>query len=145
MMKKTATLAVGLLLLMTACSTNDHGQAPTPAIPDPAHNSRNSVDWDGVYQGTVPCADCEGISTVIMLNRDLTFSLETMYLGKSDVSFQEEGNFSWTDDGSTVILDLDGELQPTRYHVGENRLTQLDLNGDRITGELADSYVLLKQ
>jgi copper homeostasis protein (lipoprotein) len=144
-MNKPATLALGLIMLMSACSPVDQGQTATPAVPDPAHNSMNSVDWDGVYHGTVPCADCEGISTVLTLARDLTFTLETVYLGKSDAAFQEKGTFSWTEDGSTVILDLDVELQPTRYHVGENRLTQLDLSGNRITGELADSYVLLKQ
>lgn len=29
--------------------------------PDPAHNSQNALDWDGEYEGVLPCADCEGI------------------------------------------------------------------------------------
>jgi len=31
---------------------------------------------------------------------------------------------------------------PTRYLVGENRIFQLDKEGNRITGELANRYVL---
>ena len=27
-----------------------------------SHNSENSLDWLGVYEGTIPCADCEGVT-----------------------------------------------------------------------------------
>jgi uncharacterized lipoprotein NlpE involved in copper resistance len=34
---------------------------------------------------------------------------------------------------------------PNRYLVGENTLTQLDMEGNKITGNMADQYVLKKQ
>jgi len=34
---------------------------------------------------------------------------------------------------------------PDSYHVGENRLIQLDMQGERITGALAERYVLDRQ
>ena len=40
------------------------------AVPDPAHNSRNSLDWAGIYEGVLPCADCPGIQTRLTLSRD---------------------------------------------------------------------------
>ncbi|MGL2964467.1 copper resistance protein NlpE N-terminal domain-containing protein [Flavobacterium sp. RSB2_4_14] len=108
------------------------------------HNSQNSLDWQGTYKGTTPCADCEGIATEITLNTDLTFSLKTKYLGKGDGKvFEEKGTFVWDKSGSTITLtDLKGK--PNQYKVGENRLIQLDMNGKIITGALAEKYVLTK-
>jgi uncharacterized lipoprotein NlpE involved in copper resistance len=57
-------------------------------VADPAHNSRNSLDWAGVYKGTLPCADCEGIQEEIRLNDDLTYEMVSTYLGKGENGFQ---------------------------------------------------------
>ena len=45
-------------------------------------NSETSLDWDGVYVGTTPCANCEGIETELTLGKDKTFVLKTKYIGK---------------------------------------------------------------
>ena len=55
--------AIGLSLLAWYAS----GRAGT--MPD---SSATSLDWEGVYRGVVPCADCEGIVTTITLRRDGT-------------------------------------------------------------------------
>ena len=88
-----------------------------------AHNSSNSLDWQGTYKGITPCADCEGIETEITLNNDLTFVLKTKYLGKGDGKvFEESGNFEWDKSGLIVSLrERNGSL--SQYKVGENRLT----------------------
>ena len=36
------------------------------------HNSMNSLDWAGKYEGTLPCADCEGIKYIVELKKDGT-------------------------------------------------------------------------
>ncbi|HOD11102.1 MAG TPA: copper resistance protein NlpE N-terminal domain-containing protein, partial [Flavobacterium sp.] len=36
------------------------------------HNSQNSLDYLGMYKGVLPCADCNGISTNIILSKDLS-------------------------------------------------------------------------
>lgn len=109
-----------------------------------AHNSQNSLDWQGTYKGVIPCADCEGIETEITLNADLTFTLKTKYLGKGDGKvFQETGSFVWDKTGGIISLEgLKG--RPSQYKVGENRLIQLDMEGNVITGDLAEKYVLTK-
>ena len=48
-------------------------QAPDPRLPS-GDNSRNSLDWQGTYVGTVPCADCPGIRMRIELKDDGTFA-----------------------------------------------------------------------
>lgn len=107
------------------------------------HNSRNSVDWYGVYKGTVPCADCNGIETTITLARDNTFTRNQVYSGKSDQAIFDKGSFTWDSTGSNIsIKGQDGTAQV--YKVGENVLFLLDKNGKRITGSNADKYILKK-
>lgn len=103
-------------------------------------NSRTSLDWAGTYQGVLPCADCPGISTTIMLKENGTYTLSTRYLERGDSVFRESGTFSWNDAGGEISLGEDNR----KLLVGENRLFQLDLDGNRITGDLAEHYVLDK-
>ena len=110
---------------------------------DDGHNSRISIDWNGIYKGTLPCADCGGIQTQLTLMEDGGFERQTTYLGKDEKTQFEKGKFTWNDAGSTVTLAFeDGETQ--QYQVGENRLFHLDQEGNRITGDLADNYTLIK-
>jgi len=110
-----------------------------------SHNSRNALDWQGTYKGITPCADCEGIETKVILNKDLTFVIQTKYLGKGDAKvFEEKGNFTWDNTGGIVMLQgLKGI--PSQYKVGEKRLIQLDMEGKVITGPLAEKQVLIKE
>ncbi len=112
------------------------------AIAD-SHNSSNSLDIDGTYKGVLPCADCEGIETEIFLNKDMTYVKRTKYLGKDSKVFEEKGRYTWNEAGNTIKLDGIKDA-PDRYFVGENHLIQLDLNGNKITGNLGDKYVLAK-
>ncbi|MCU7548028.1 copper resistance protein NlpE N-terminal domain-containing protein [Chitinophagaceae bacterium LB-8] len=105
-------------------------------------NSRNSLDWDGIYRGVLPCADCQGIQTTVYLNKDLSYRLKLKYLGKSDSAHEYSGKFSWNNEGSTITLD--GQ-EKSSYFVGENTLTQLDKNGNKISGGLAGKYILSKE
>jgi len=108
-------------------------------------NSRTSVDWVGTYSGVVPCADCPGIEIQITLNKDETYHISWKYQDKGDETFQNTGKFQWDAAGGIIILgNLDKDSYPTQYRVGENRLFQLDKEGNRITGDLAANYILPK-
>ncbi len=106
-------------------------------------NSQTSLDWDGTYSGITPCADCEGIETSVTLNKDMTYQLSNTYKGKSADAVIKTGSFTFNKDGNTITLGniTDG---PSQYAVGENQLTQLDMEGNKIIGNLADNYVLKK-
>lgn len=119
-------------------------QAATAAMPDNSHNSANSLDWAGEYKGVVPCADCEGIETSLTLNMDNSYQLSTIYLGKDATPFKQQGSFEWDAKGSVIRL-LNQKDGPALYKVGENQLFQLDMEGQLITGDLADNYKLTKQ
>lgn len=138
-----------LFLVLTSCKSTQSNQAadqskPSMDMTDSEHNSMNSVDWDGIYRGVLPCDDCQGIKTTIYLNKDLTFKVKSEYLGKSDIISETSGKFSWNDKGNTISLLNEGEGKSSQYFVGEGTLTQLDMQGKRITGEHATRYVLTK-
>ena len=109
-----------------------------------SHTSQNSLDYIGVYEGVLPCADCKGITTVLELKENATYSLKTSYQGKSTKIFEENGRFTWNDKGNTVVLN-DIKNTPNQYFVGEHTLTQLDMSGKKITGNVASDYVLRKE
>lgn len=145
-----ALLTIIAILTLVSCSTNQNqsdsvenkGNA-IPSSPDMDHNSRNSLDWYGVYKGTTPCADCEGIETTITLKKDGTFKRSLKYLGKDENQFFDEGNFEWNEEGSKVTLKGEKGMSQM-YQVGENALFHLDNEGNRITGDLAPNYRLEK-
>jgi uncharacterized lipoprotein NlpE involved in copper resistance len=112
---------------------------------DAAHSSQNSLDWQGIYEGTIPCADCEGINVQITLNEDGTYQATYLYRGKikENTPLKVSGKFEWNESGSNIKLD--SKDIPPYYKVGENRLIQLDMAGKAITGELADMYILTKK
>lgn len=108
-------------------------------------NSQNALDWAGVYSGVVPCASCPGIQTVIKLNSDLTYRLEATYIDQEGAPLVKTGKFEWNEKGHSItLLGFEKGEGSNRYQVGENRLIQLDLEGNKVSGALADQYVLNK-
>ncbi len=54
--------------------------------------------------GVLPCADSEGIETVVTLARDGTYRAPSKYLGKSAEVVTEQGGFTWNPAGNTVTF-----------------------------------------
>lgn len=106
------------------------------------HNAANSLDYEGTYKGTLPTASGEGMQVTISLEKDNKFSKEVLYVGKETTPTKTAGVYKWDTTGS--IITLEGEVAPNQYFVGENTLTQLDVDGNKITGAIADQYILKK-
>lgn len=106
------------------------------------HNARNSLDYAGTYKGVLPCADCEGIAVELKISYDGDYHKTMQYLGKDADIFEFTGDYTWNEAGNTIILE--GLELPNQYFVAEERLIHLDSEGQRITGHLADHYVLTK-
>jgi putative lipoprotein len=107
------------------------------------HTSSNSLDWAGVYQGVLPCADCEGIETTLKLTADQTYELSRTYLGSSTATLTATGSFEWRQDGRAIMLNTSSDT-PQFFRVEENRLRQLDTRGEPIRSALGELYVLRK-
>ncbi|MDR2214112.1 MAG: copper resistance protein NlpE N-terminal domain-containing protein [Pseudomonadales bacterium] len=137
---RVSLMSLVFSLSLSACASRPEN-VDAAAVADPAHGARNALDWPGTYRGVLPCADCEGIETVVVLKADDTYVEYTKYLGEGDIVFLEEGAFTWNDAGDSVQFE---GLEPSRYFVGENQLTRLALDGSPISGELASNYALSK-
>jgi uncharacterized lipoprotein NlpE involved in copper resistance len=134
-MNRKAFIFMVALAILGACLSNR-------GIDD-GHNSKTSIDWAGVYTGTIPSAGGEGINVRMELNKDNTYELTYEYIGKPANPFTNTGSFTWNDTGNIINLGIADT--PSYYKVGENKLIQLDMKGKPITGKLADMYVLTKQ
>lgn len=106
------------------------------------HHAQNSVDWPGVYYGFLPCDDCKGIKSTLALNKNNTYILITQNVGQSKREVVEKGKFTSGDKNDTLVLTSRDGSTTRQYFVGENMLIQLDNNGNRISGKLADRYIL---
>ena len=141
-MKTKNVILILVLLFIGLASCKSARKAQTNDLKSTAVNSMTSVDWAGTYQGILPCADCEGIQTQVVLNTDLSYLLKTSYIGKGDTVFHTKGTFKWDESGSKITLD---NTEKQIYQVGENKLFHLDKNGNRITGNLENNYIMEKE
>jgi uncharacterized lipoprotein NlpE involved in copper resistance len=99
------------------------------------------------YFGTIPCADCTGIETEITLKSDHTYSIHSIYAGRKSTGpgsneISETG--MWMLHGTDTIHLADRKNGPSMYVQTDSTLVQLDMKGKKITGKLADKYILKK-
>lgn len=139
----TAMIAVIVIAFYCKART-EKAQALQMVMAAASQGGHNSPDWEGVYRGVLPCADCLGIQKTVYLNKDLSYRVQLIYLGKGENVRQIFGRFSWNPRQNKITLKEPGE-EEISYSVTENTLTQLDRSGNRITGELADKYILTKE
>jgi uncharacterized lipoprotein NlpE involved in copper resistance len=151
-MKQPLFIALIISTLISSCvekSATTSTPPPTKIQNDTIRNlsdqnAQNSLDWAGVYKGTTPCADCEGIETELTLKSDNTYILKTKYLRRKGATENTvDGRFSWDSTGNIVILSGISS-GPNQYKVSEGYVKQLDMAGSEITGDLAGRYILRK-
>lgn len=121
----------GLLLvvaLLAACSGEKPQPPPDAGVVD-MHNSQNSLDWSGVYEGIVACQDCPGTQMRLMLGQDGSFELSRRALIRGATPATAKGGFTWQPDGNTIVLDASGGAQG--FAVGEGRVIVLNSDGSR--------------
>ncbi|HCO68631.1 MAG TPA: hypothetical protein DIT04_12860 [Dysgonomonas sp.] len=142
-----AAIAVLGMVALSSCNTNSaYRQTDSPrgeqvtemtTMTDPAN-------YEGMYTGVMPCADCEGIYVELRLSGG-SYTMKEIYKGKGDDNantFTEEGKYTWNDNNTVLTLNGDNS---ERYEVGNGVLYALDMDGKRVTGDLANMYILHKQ
>jgi uncharacterized lipoprotein NlpE involved in copper resistance len=95
------------------------------------------------YSGILPCADCEALEVTLSLFSDSSYQKKSLYMGRKSKGagsneFTDTGK--WVMKGDTLLLDL--RNAPGKYIKSDSGLVQLDMKGRRITGKLANKYVL---
>ncbi len=145
---KTNKLLLGSIFIIgtLAVSNTAYAESTDPASVHESHHEQTNSEWPGVYNGFLPCEDCTDIKTSLALNSNNTYLLIRQYVGKSEREIVEKGKFTTGINNTTLVLTPRNNLEATNHYylVGDNSLTQLDNNGNAITGKKADKYVLRK-
>lgn len=146
-MKKFYLLAGLAIAVLAGCNSKksdvqDTAISKEDVVVVDTHNAQNSLDVDGTYEGELPSGSGSGMKVVITLAGD-TYKKSVTYEKEPANTFETSGNFTWDQSGS--IIKLEGEEAPNTYFVGENTLTHLDIDGKKVTSELADKYILKKK
>lgn len=137
---------ISFLLSVAACnsasdntpSTDSNSNTVVPQAP--VLNAEN-------YAGTLPCADCEGIDVSLQLNNDSSYSMNSVYKGSrvdsANNHLKETGK--WSMHGTDTLYLSDTNNHSIKYIKTDSTLTQLDGDGNIITGPLAAMFVLHKK
>ncbi len=134
-MKKLLCL-LAVVLIFNACNTIKNKDSVINDCSD-----QDASNYEGVYKGTYPCADCSGIQVNLALNSDNTFVYKVIYLDEEDGRFVHKGKYTVKES----ILTIQEDSKPVHFLVGENTLTLLGHGLKPNTGELTDYYKLKKQ
>ncbi|CAM3675175.1 hypothetical protein FSS13T_26580 [Flavobacterium saliperosum S13] len=148
MKQQILALAV-FTLTCTSCKNEVKNEATTPVAtvdstttaPD-RHTSENALDWNGTYEGVIPCADCPGIETELTLREDKTYSLSVLYQDREKKPTVTQGSFTFDATGSIITLDKNGDQN--KYKVAEGCIMMLDKDGKEIESDLKENYILKK-
>lgn len=129
-MKKLAVIFAAMI--MAGCANTNNPSNNSYSV-NPAETS---LDWAGVYQGVLPCADCEGINTTLTLNNDGTFELEQAYK-KGITTFIPQattGKIVW--DKSKPLIYINENNEQRTFFVGEGYVQAYDMQGKPIISQL---------
>ena len=142
-MKKLLVASLFAAAFSVACSSQPVETESNP-VPD-AHTAEMALDWNGTYEGVLPCASCEGIKTTLTLNNDKTYLLNEVYLTNKpgQNNFNTTGKFE-CDAQQASLIRLDEKADKRVFFVGENMLEARDAEtGKAIEGNM--NYILNKK
>ena len=102
----------------------------------------DKAPYEGTYEGTFPCADCDGINVSLIIGKDTYTSEEVM----EELTDKDNGKVSY--DAQNKVLTLTSEKENGKiqqYQVKEDGSIVFLDEGKEITGTLASYYILKKK
>lgn len=143
---KKEVLLVALAAVLFSCSgdkkTNDtktNGNKQQSVQVSEVSNAIDSLDYLGVYEGTLPAASSPGIKTTLTLNKDKTFTLRSEYIDEKEGIFNDKGTYSVNNNILTAKQDGGDVIY---YKIDKGQLEMLNKDKQPVTGELAKLYIL---
>lgn len=131
-MKKLILFPAFLFLIIVGCSST----------PESILNQKQvTFLTNGIWLGMLPCADCEVIDYQLNLKNDFTFKQKSVYKGKSEEQFVDDGEWSFISD-SVIVLNGSGENK--LFLISGRELIMLDQDGNKIGSSFEDKYHLHK-
>ncbi|CUU70225.1 copper homeostasis protein CutF [Campylobacter hyointestinalis subsp. hyointestinalis] len=88
------------------------------------------------FKTSLPCADCDEIVSVLVLDDNGSFSLSDTYVKDTNQTFTKNGVYSV--EGDIIIIPSDDET--LRFKKDGENLNRLDFEGNLVEGEFRDNY-----
>lgn len=144
-MKYRSFLFAVILGVVSACNNGGRQQTNADSTQSsPAGNPGQGISSPaskvaGAYQGTLPCADCPGIDYQLSLHEDQRYQELMVYRDRNEgKAVIDTGTWKMENDSIIVLV---GQ-QPQNFLFEDGKLYHLDREGHRVTGALADNYIL---
>jgi uncharacterized lipoprotein NlpE involved in copper resistance len=138
------TLVFSLFITVFSAYSPVFAETVGANVKDTHEHAQTNAEWPGIYIGFLPCADCVGVKTTLALNKNNSYILITQNAGKSDREYVQKGKFAAGAIANTIVLTAKDGSTSHHYLAEGDKLVQLDSQGNRITGKLADRYVLTR-
>ncbi len=151
-MKKLILIVSVLVVTLSGGCVQKSGEE-NDSLPKQKSETVQSSQFE-IYEGIIPCADCEGIKMTLKIADDFqSYELVEVYLGKDAQPFMSHGKLNTergfeNDVNATVfVLNYDQPEKNQIYFVRltnmRDRLTMLDRNRKKIKSDL--NYILTKK
>ncbi|HZX78905.1 copper resistance protein NlpE [Lysobacter sp.] len=145
------TLAAIVLLTLAGCKPQAPAESPAPAVAPAAtvpsvpvtDEARPKAAFDtkafaGTFTGTLPCADCPGIDTRLVLAADGTYAITESYQERSAPELKGDGTWTVEENDQRLRLDPNSKSENDRLFaiLSQDEIRQLDTEGKPIDSTL---------
>ena len=124
-----------VLCSLFSCDENKENKADS-------QNLSKEFSCSGTYEGTLPCASCPGIETIITLYEDKTYNRIEEYLDEENSPFIDTGKYDINLKDSVITLFDKSQNKDQSFKWMGNELRHVDNNGNDIFGSLRENYIL---
>jgi len=127
-------LAILLCAALTACGEQVAPEAASKTEPKTQAPAAD-IGGERVWQGVLPCSDCLGIDTRLVLREQAgrrSYRLEEVYLGAAEPNrFEREGRWAVEGDAASLVYVLDPDRAPRRFRLQPDGGVELDTGDAR--------------
>jgi uncharacterized lipoprotein NlpE involved in copper resistance len=148
---KPLILLLSIAFLAVACDSQPAQEENTGAEEEGKAQEIAERIEEVAFEGTLPCADCEGRQVTLRLKtEEPVFNMETIYVGKSDSVYTQDGSFDiqkgYEEDTEAMVYILnpkDADRRQVFLQTSENpnSLIQLDDNMKRLRTKLPNELI----
>ncbi len=108
---KNACVALAVTVLLIACNSRPENDPMAQTPSDTTFQLKGGREFDssllrliGKYEGVLPCADCEGIKTELVLYQDITNDENNVYILNETYLTGNTGDTAFTTQGKWDVL-----------------------------------------
>ncbi|MDE7065055.1 MAG: copper resistance protein NlpE [Desulfovibrionaceae bacterium] len=100
----------------------------------------SEASLEGTYKGVLPCADCSGILTQVLLSGDGSAVITSQYEGKGDAVFTDQG--AWYAKNGMITVTAGSETLHYRV-LSASRIMLVNADG-QASASMPEAYILTK-